>query len=86
MSSCILVTGGAGYIGSITTIELIKAGYEVVILDSLVNAKKGLLRMCVVLCVVCCVAGLVPLPPPPPSPTSAAWQSHAAHLLLVQSM
>ncbi len=35
----ILVTGGAGYIGSHTTIELIKAGYEVVIIDNLNNSK-----------------------------------------------
>jgi UDP-glucose 4-epimerase len=31
----ILVTGGAGYIGSITTAELIKAGHEVVVIDNL---------------------------------------------------
>lgn len=36
----ILVTGGAGYIGSHTCIELIKAGYEVVIVDDLSNSKK----------------------------------------------
>ena len=31
----ILVTGGAGYIGSHTTIELINAGYDVVVVDNL---------------------------------------------------
>ncbi|PJF47168.1 MAG: SDR family NAD(P)-dependent oxidoreductase, partial [Chloroflexi bacterium] len=31
----ILVTGGAGYIGSITTQELISAGYDVVVFDNL---------------------------------------------------
>ncbi len=36
----ILVTGGAGYIGSHTCIELIKAGYGVVIVDDLSNSKK----------------------------------------------
>lgn len=35
----ILVTGGAGYIGSHTVIELIKAGYKVVIVDNLSNSK-----------------------------------------------
>ncbi len=35
----ILVTGGAGYIGSHTVIELIKAGYEAVIIDNLSNSK-----------------------------------------------
>ena len=33
--STILVTGGAGYIGSHTTIELIGAGYDVVVVDNL---------------------------------------------------
>ncbi len=34
----ILVTGGAGYIGSHTCIELIEAGYEVVVVDNLCNS------------------------------------------------
>lgn len=38
MSERVLVTGGTGYIGSHTTVELIEAGYEVVIIDSLVNS------------------------------------------------
>ncbi len=37
--STILVTGGAGYIGSHTVIELVKAGYEAVIVDNLYNSK-----------------------------------------------
>lgn len=39
MSKTILVTGGAGYIGSHVTIELLNAGYEVVIIDSLENSS-----------------------------------------------
>ena len=35
----ILVTGGAGYIGSHTTIDLLENGYEVVILDNLSNSS-----------------------------------------------
>lgn len=34
----ILVTGGAGYIGSHTCIELLQAGYEVVVIDNLTNS------------------------------------------------
>ncbi|MDE6287223.1 MAG: UDP-glucose 4-epimerase GalE [Muribaculaceae bacterium] len=37
--SRILVTGGTGYIGSHTTVELINAGYEVVIIDNLSNSN-----------------------------------------------
>ena len=33
----ILVTGGAGYIGGHTCIELIKAGYDVVIVDNILK-------------------------------------------------
>ncbi|XOV94711.1 MAG: UDP-glucose 4-epimerase GalE [Bacteroidota bacterium] len=39
MKGKILVTGGAGYIGSHTAVELIKAGYEVVIVDNLSNSR-----------------------------------------------
>ena len=35
----ILVTGGTGFIGSHTSVELLNAGYEVIIVDSLVNSK-----------------------------------------------
>ncbi|TAK12064.1 MAG: UDP-glucose 4-epimerase GalE [Anaerolineae bacterium] len=40
----ILVTGGAGYIGSLTTIELLIANYEVVVLDNLSNSSPEALR------------------------------------------
>jgi UDP-glucose 4-epimerase len=36
----ILVTGGAGYIGSHTCVELLQAGYEVVVVDNLSNSKE----------------------------------------------
>ncbi|MCI8620034.1 MAG: UDP-glucose 4-epimerase GalE [Oscillospiraceae bacterium] len=41
---CILVTGGAGYIGSHTCVELLASGYEVVVIDNLVNASPIALR------------------------------------------
>ena len=40
----ILVTGGAGYIGSHTLIELYNAGYNAVVVDNLVNSNKESLR------------------------------------------
>ncbi len=39
----VLVTGGVGYIGSHTCIELIKAGFEPVIIDNLSNSKEVVL-------------------------------------------
>lgn len=36
----ILVTGGTGYIGSHTTVELLSAGEEVIIVDNLMNSKR----------------------------------------------
>ncbi len=39
MTETILVTGGAGYIGSHTTLALLEAGYDVVVLDNLCNSS-----------------------------------------------
>lgn len=40
----ILVTGGAGYIGTHTCVELLKAGYEIAVIDNLCNSKKEAIR------------------------------------------
>ena len=40
----ILVTGGAGYIGSHTCVELLQAGYEIVVADNLCNSNEEALR------------------------------------------
>ena len=39
MKECVLVAGGAGYIGTHTTVALIEAGYDVVIADNLSNSE-----------------------------------------------
>jgi UDP-glucose 4-epimerase len=39
----VLVTGGAGYIGSHTCVELLNAGHEVIVVDSLCNSKISVL-------------------------------------------
>ena len=40
----VLVTGGAGYIGSHTCVEFLKAGFEVVVVDNLSNSKEESLK------------------------------------------
>ncbi|MBN2402060.1 MAG: UDP-glucose 4-epimerase GalE [Spirochaetes bacterium] len=40
----ILVTGGAGYIGSHTCVELLYAGYDVTVIDNLINSKEESLK------------------------------------------
>ena len=42
--TCVLVSGGAGFIGSHTVIELLQAGYEVVVVDDLSNASAQALE------------------------------------------
>lgn len=44
MSKKILVTGGTGYIGSHTTVELIQQGYEVFIIDNFSNSHSSVLQ------------------------------------------
>lgn len=43
MENKVLITGGLGYIGSHTAVSLIENGYEVVIIDNLVNSKLEVL-------------------------------------------
>ena len=40
----VLVTGGAGYIGSHTCVELLEAGHEVIVVDNLYNSKEEALQ------------------------------------------
>lgn len=40
----ILVTGGAGFIGSHTCVELLSAGYDVVVMDNLINSSKEAIK------------------------------------------
>src|SRR5574343_153888 len=48
--SKILITGGAGYIGSHTAVELMNAGHEVVIVDNLCNSSVKVLERLRSLC------------------------------------
>lgn len=40
----ILVTGGAGYIGSHTCVELLNAGYEIIVFDNFINSKPEVVQ------------------------------------------
>lgn len=44
MKKRILVTGGTGYIGSHTVVELQNSGYEVVIVDNLSNSRADVVQ------------------------------------------
>ena len=46
----ILITGGCGYIGSHTCIEMVKAGYDIVVIDNYYNSKPEALRRTRELC------------------------------------
>lgn len=46
----VLVTGGAGYIGSHTTVCLLEAGYSVVVLDNLANSSRESLKRVAEIC------------------------------------
>jgi UDP-glucose 4-epimerase len=46
----VLVTGGAGYIGSHTTVELIAAGFEVHLVDNFCNSERWILERIATLC------------------------------------
>ena len=40
----VLVTGGSGYIGSHTCVQLLQNGHDVIILDNLCNSKRSVLQ------------------------------------------
>jgi nucleoside-diphosphate-sugar epimerase len=46
MNTCILVTGGAGYLGSILCEHLLNAGYQVTVIDKLMYGQHSLLHLC----------------------------------------
>lgn len=76
MAEKVLVTGGAGYIGSHTVLELLEAGYSPVVIDNFHNAIRGecrggpgasgrVGRKSLVSTFRGCVSWLVPRTPPP---------------------
>jgi UDP-glucose 4-epimerase len=43
MAATILLTGGMGYVGSHTCVELLDAGYQVIVVDNLSNSSRSVL-------------------------------------------
>lgn len=58
----ILVTGGAGYIGSHTVVELVQRGHDVLVIDNLVNSKEGTCSIAASWWPVCLLSCGQPLP------------------------
>ena len=46
MSERVLVTGGAGYLGSVLCEQLLQAGYRVTVIDSLLYSQHSLFHLC----------------------------------------
>lgn len=46
MSNCVLVTGGAGYLGSILCEQFLQAGFKVIALDNLMYRQHSLFHLC----------------------------------------
>ena len=53
MENHVLVTGGAGYVGSHTVVALLESGYKVIVLDNFSNSQEaaidGVKRICCLL-------------------------------------
>ena len=79
----ILVTGGAGYIGSHTLVELYKAGHTAVVVDNLCNSNPEAIRR--VSAIVGCEIPFVradtcmPQPSAETLPYSPKWSGNRAH-------
>ncbi|KAK5662694.1 hypothetical protein OQA88_8610 [Cercophora sp. LCS_1] len=61
-ASFILVIGGLGYIGSHTVLELLRAGYNVIVVDNLVNSFETILSNITALAAQHCKSRSIPVP------------------------